>query len=448
MDTSHKPRPARAVTSRRAALALPLALTGCSLFDGWFGENKVPLPGERFAVSAPKRGLVVDNPGNLRVTLPQPATRPDWPQAGGVPSHEMGHAAVADTLSEVWSASIGLGGGYRRKITAQPVVANGIVYAMDADAQVSAFDAGTGRDVWQFDTTPKDDRGTNVGGGIAVDGGVLYATTGRAEALALDAATGNLLWRQKLDTAARAAPTIAEGRLFIPVLGGRLIALKTEDGSRAWQYQASESQTAVLGLPSPADAEGLVVAGFGSGDLVALRAATGAVVWADTLASGRTSMADLSAIHGMPVIQDGRVYAVGMGGLMLALDLRSGRRLWEREISSNETPCVAGDWLFVLAVGSQLAAISRVDGSVVWITQLQKFANMEKQKDPIFWQGPTLAADRLIVAASTAVAQAVSPYTGEVLGEQALSGAISVSPVVAAGTVFLVTDDGRLVALR
>ena len=436
---------------RRFALLLPLAAGGCALLDGdFFGTDKPRLAGTRLDVLKVNRGLVVDNPRNERVALPAPVARASWPQAGGLPSHEMGHAAVAEQLAEAWNADIGRGGGYRRKITSQPAIADGRVYTMDSNALVSAFDVATGNRVWRFDTTPEDDRGTNVGGGVAFDAGVLYATTGRGEVLALDAATGTLKWRQKLDNAARAAPTIAEGRLFIPLLGDQLVAHSVEDGRRVWSYQASLSQTAVLGLPSPAYADGLVVAGFGSGDLVALRAATGAVVWADSLASarGRNSVSDLSAIHGMPVIQEGRVYAIGLGGLMLALDLRSGRRLWERDVASDQTPCVAGAWIFVLDAEGQLAALSRSDGSVAWVTQLQRYDNEKKKSDPVSWMGPTLAADRLVVASNDGVAQAVSPYTGEILGQQPLSGAISVPAVVAMGTVFVITDDARLAALR
>lgn len=437
--------------SRRAALLLPLAASGCGLFNGdWLGTTKVPVPGTRIAVISVNRGLVVDNPRNERVALPLPEMRNSWSQAGGRPSHEMGHAATAERLTEAWQSNIGTGGGYRRKITSQPVVADGRVFTMDSNALVSAFDIAKGKRIWRFDTTPEDNRGTNIGGGVAIDSGVLYASTGRGEILAFDAATGKLKWRQNLDNAARSAPTIAEGKLFIALLGDKLVAHDITDGKRVWSYQASQSATAVLGLPSPAYADGFVVAGFGSGDLVALRATTGAVIWADSLASarGRNSASDLSAIHGMPVIQDGRVYATGLGGLMLALDLRSGRRLWERDVSSDDTPCVAGGWLFVLSVDSELAAISRIDGSVAWVRQLQKFENVEKSRDPIFWMGPTLASDRLVVVSSTAIAQAVSPYTGEILGQQELSGAASVPPVVAAGTVFVVTDDAKLLALR
>jgi outer membrane protein assembly factor BamB len=444
-------KPSSSRLSRRMALLMPLATGACGLTDfNFFGTDKDPIPGKRIAVIRVNRGLVVDNPRNDRVKLPPPVARDSWPQAGGEPSHEMGHAAVADRLTEVWRSDIGRGGGYRRKITSQPVVADGRVYAMDSNAMVSAFDVAKGGRVWRFDTTPDDDRGTNVGGGVAFAEGRIYASTGRGELLCLDAANGELKWREKLGNAARAAPTVAEGRVFVPLLGDRLVAHATDDGRRLWMYQATEAQTAVLGLPSPAYADGLVVAGFGSGDLVALRGATGAVVWADSLASarGRNSGSDLSAIAGMPVIQDGRVYAVGLGGLMLSLDLRSGRRLWERDVTSDSTPCVAGEWIYVLSDDGELAAISRVDGSVAWVTQLQKFENMEKKKGPIRWLGPTLAADRLIVASNTAVAQAVSPYTGEVLGQQDLSGPVSVPAIVAAGTVFMITDDARLVALR
>ncbi len=59
----------------------------------------------------------------------------------------------------------------------------------------------------------------------------------------------------------------------------------------------------------------------------------------------------------------------------------------------------------------------------------------------------TDAGDRLIVAGSTKSALALSPYTGKILGEQPLSAAASLAPTVAEATVFLVTDDGTLLAL-
>jgi outer membrane protein assembly factor BamB len=79
---------------------------------------------------------------------------------------------------------------------------------------------------------------------------------------------------------------------------------------------------------------------------------------------------------------------------------------------------------------------------------LPRWENEAKLEDPIHWVGPALAGDRLVLAASTGQAVAVSPYTGKILGMQKLSGAASVAPVVADGAVFVVTDGGTLLALR
>jgi len=434
---------------RRAALLAPLAVGGCGLWDKWFGTKKTPLPGKREPVLVGRRGLEVDE-GVPKVELPPEVRNAGWPQAGGNPTHFMGHLAAGDRLTEAWSVDIGAGGGYRRKILAQPVAADGIVYAMDSDAVVSAFDVAGGGRAWRFDTRGEHDRSTNVGGGLAVDQGTLYAVNGLAGLVALDAANGTVRFRAKLDAPTRSAPTVVEGRLFVTTIEDRLLALATDDGRQLWSHQAANATTSILGRPAPAYAEGLVVAGFGSGELATVHAEGGTVVWADTLAAavGGASLADFSAIRGLPVVSDGRVYAISMGGLMVAVDLPSGRRLWEREAAGEDSPWAAGSWLFIVSLDQRIAAISRDDGRVAWVTDLPRWENTEKQRDPITWFGPLLAGDRLIVAGTNHQALAVSPYTGEILGRQHLSGAASLRPMVADGTVFVVTDDGRLLALR
>ena len=435
--------------TRRTALLAPLVLGGCELLDDWFGKRKVPLPGKREPIVGGRRTLEVDE-GVPRVGVQAEVRNAAWPQAGGNPAHFMGHLAAGDSLAEAWSANIGAGGGYRRKILAQPVAADGIVYVMDSDAVVSAFDIAGGRRVWRFDTRQEDDDSSNVGGGLAIDQGTLYTVNGLAEAVALDAAKGTVRWRNKFGAPTRSAPTVVEGRLFFTTIEDRLVALAADDGRQLWSYQSANATTSILGRPAPAYATGLVVAGFGSGELAALRADSGGVAWTDTLAAtvGGGNIADFSAIRGLPLVGDGRVYAIGLGGLAVAVDMPSGRRLWERSVAGEDSPWAAGGWLFVVSLDQRMAAVSRDDGRVAWVTDLPRWENPEKQKDPITWYGPLLAGDRLIVAGTNHQALAASPYTGEILGQQKLSGAASLGQVVADGTVFVVTDDGRLLALR
>ncbi|MBV9656406.1 MAG: PQQ-binding-like beta-propeller repeat protein [Acetobacteraceae bacterium] len=440
----------RAALSRRAALLTPLGAAGCSLLDNWFGENKPPLPGEREAILARRRGMQVDGDASRKIVLPPPVRNEAWPQTGGNPAHFMGHLSAGEALREAWSASIGEGGGYRAKILAQPLIVGDTVFAMDSDAVVSAFATADGHRRWRSPTTTDEDDSTNVGGGMAVENDTLYAVNGLGQLVAFDPANGKERYRIYLGAPARSAPTVADGRLFVTTIQEKLLALAADDGRKLWEHQAPSSNSSMLGLPAPGYADGLVVAGFGSGELAALRAETGGVSWTDSLASarGRNSISDLSAIRGLPVLAERRVYTIGLGGLLISSDLRSGRRLWEREIGGQDSPWAAGEWLFILNADQELGAVSREDGRIAWVTELPRWDNPEKQQDPIYWFGPALVGDRLLISGTGQEALSVSPYSGEILGRQQLSGPASLPPVVAADTVYVITDDGKLLALR
>jgi len=437
-------------TALAASLAAPLAVTGCSLFDDWFGAKKAILPGKRESISAPGRGLSVDD-GVAKVVLPPAVRNAAWPQAGGNPAHLMGHLAAGDHLAEAWRAEIGEGGGYRRVILAQPAVAGGTVFTMDSDAVASAFSLANGTRLWRVDTKPKDADSTNVGGGLGCDQTTLYAVNGLSQLVALDMANGKEKWRHDVGVPARSAPTIVEGRNFLTTIDDRLFAFAAADGHPLWTHQAAEPVTALLGRPAPAYYQGLVIAGFGSGELAALRANSGSVVWTDGLgaARGAAGVVDFLSVRGLPVIDNGRVFAISMGGLLVCNDVPTGRRLWERQIAGEDTPYVAGDWMFVISIEQQLAAVHAGDGRIAWITDLPRWEDPAKQKDTLTWYGPLLVADRLIVTGTSEDALSISPYTGEILGHQKLSAAAApLVPVVADGTVLVITNDGRLLALR
>jgi outer membrane protein assembly factor BamB len=447
---SSKPVAPALALSRRGALLAPLALAGCDTVDSWFSTKKVPLAGKRESVETGPRGLKPDT-GVARIELPPPVRNAGWPQAHGNPAHVMGHLAVGASLKEAWTSGIGEGGGYRRKILAQPVVADGSVFSMDSDGQVSAFSLADGSRLWRFDTKNDEADSTNIGGGLAVDKGVVYAVNGIGDLVALNAGKGDVRWRKSLNAPARSSPTVAEGRLFITMIDDRLLALTTDDGSTLWSHRGLGGGTPMLGQPAPAYSKGIVVAGFGSGEIAAMHADTGNPVWSDSLGASRlhSALTDFTAIRGAPAIANNLVYAIGMGGLAVAIDLPTGRRVWERQISGEDSPCLAGNWVFLVSVEQELVALDARDGRIAWVTLLPRWDDEEKHRDPYTWYGPILAGDRLIVTGTNQQALAVSPYTGAILGKQSLSGVASpVAPVVAESTLLVVTDDARLMALR
>ena len=153
-------------------------------------------------------------------------------------------------------------------------------------------------------------------------------------------------------------------------------------------------------------------------------------------------------IDASPVILDGIVYTVSYGGRVLATELESGRRIWNQEIAGKETPWAAGDWLFLVTIQGEVIAASREDGRVRWVHQLPRFEDPEDKTGAIVWSGPVLLGDRLILTGSHGMAVAISPYTGLLLGQQELPAGGNLPPVVAQGTVYLLTEDADLLALR
>jgi outer membrane protein assembly factor BamB len=436
--------------SRRAALLAPLALTGCETIDSWFSAKKDPLPGKREPLGALRRGFRPDE-NAPRVTLPPPVRDTAWPQAAGNATHLMGHLSAGETMRPAWSANLGEGGGNRRKILAQPVVVNGFVYAMDSSAVVSAFNLSNGGAVWRTETVDKDIDSTNVGGGLCWDAGTLYAVNGVSELLALDPVKGAIKWRHGINVPARSAPTVADGRIFLTTIDSKLLALSPNDGHLLWSYQATQVPTTMLGSPAPAYAQGIVVAGFASGEVAAMRGETGAIVWTDGLgiSQGRSTLVEFLAIRGEPVISNGQVYVTGLGGLTVAADLLTGRRVWERRIAGANTPWIAGSSMFMISSDQEIGAISVDDARISWVTTLPRWVDPEKKKDVVTWYGPVLAGGRLIVLGSNSRALWLNPATGETVTSQSLSDAPApFPPVVVDGTMLVVTDDGRLTAWR
>jgi outer membrane protein assembly factor BamB len=435
------------------AFALALALAGCeSLFGAWMGESEgPPLPGERISVMRLEQDLEPDpRISDVAVRLPPPWRNADWPQAGGLATHAMHHLKVEGDLATVWRASAGDGSGGGARVMAPPVVADGRLFALDARGQISAFEFANGRRLWSYNLTPpKEERGA-LGGGLAVDDGVLYATTGYGFVYALDPATGELIWEKRIGVPFRAAPAAANGRVFAISYDNQLHALAASDGRVLWTHAGIPEDAGVVGGAAPAVAGGVVVAPYSSGEVVALRVENGRVVWGDQLVRQArfTPLASLSDIRGRPVIDRGRVFAISYSGRLAAIDLRTGERVWERDIAGAEEPWVAGDFIFLVTTQAEVVCLSRADGRIRWVTQLKQFENEKRKEDPILWSGPVLVSDRLVLTSNKGEAISVSPYTGDVLGRIELPDGVTIAPIVADGVMVLYTDDAELVALR
>ena len=460
------PRPKMRLVLAMAALAC--GLSACDTMTDWFGgggkdSSKKQLPGTRISVLAMERQLRPSlEATDIHIILPQPEDTAAWPGAGGYSHHAMHHLVVSDVPKKVWETEVGEGTNLRNHMFAEPIIADGKIYTMDSDGIITSFDSKTGKKQWSTKTAPPEKQpgfsflpwkggpSKFLGGALSVDSGKLFATTGAAQVVALDAGTGKEIWRTAVDTPIRAAPTVNGGRVFVITIENQVVALAENDGRKLWTYAGASTPTVLLGGTAPAVDGGVVVAALTTGELVALRTDSGTQLWLENVVATRRTeaAASLPDIAARPVIDKGRVYAVGQSGRMVAIDLRTGSVLWEVPIAGIYEPWIAGDFLYAVSVDSEAICVDVRSGRIVWVTQLPGFEDEKRKKGRLVWAGPALASDRLILVGSNGQALSLSPYSGGVLGKVDLESSASLVPVFANSTMYVLDDDGQLSAYR
>lgn len=438
------------------ALALAM-LAGCAKDHG-SGEHhrhhgkRTPTVGERIPILVSESAAEADKTiAAVPVTLPPAAPNDSWPQPGGSASKAMGQLALAANPARLWSAAIAPT-SVRQRLGAPPVVANGKLFVVDTDAVVHAFAADSGNKLWSVALeSGKRDRFARFGGGASFDDGRVFASDGLGEVVALNAADGKELWRAKPGAPLRGAPTIANGNVYVLSQDNQLFALDEATGKVGWTASGSLESQGVFGVAAPASSQGTVIAGFSSGELNAYRYENGRSLWQDALSrsSATNSVSSLADVDADPVIEDGRVYAVGQGGRMVAIDITTGQRVWEQNLAGIATPWLAGEWLFVVTDDAKLVCLARATGKARWIVQLQDFRKEKKKVDAVTWFGPVLAGGQLVLTNSLGQIVFRKPEDGSEARkpiEQKIGYALP--PIVSNGVMYVLDQRGRVTAYR
>ena len=456
-------------------MAVALLAGGCGITDTmgkWFSSpHKSKIRGERISVMTSDDSVKPDSAlKDVKVVLPPPYRNSEWAEPGGFASNALHHLQAAGPLQQIWDADAGAGSRTSSRLTASPVVAAGKVFVLDAKARVFAFNAANGEEGWHVSVAPKGERdlintlslgifgddnsidsSKGFGGGVAFDSGKLYATTGFGDVVALDANSGKELWRKSFGVPIANAPVVNGGRLFVATIDNHMHAIAASNGRDLWDHQGITENAGIMVSTSVAVAGEFVIAPYSSGEVYALRVQNGRPAWNDMLtrSHGITALSEIDDIAGRPVVDRDLVFAISHSGVMAAIQLDKGDRQWSRDIGGIQTPWVAGDYVFVITLQSQLMCLTRKEGRVKWIHQLPHWTDPEDTtSDPIVWSGPVLVSDRLIVVSSDGFAESISPYTGALITRMEIPDKTYIAPVVANDTLYILTNNADLVALK
>ena len=441
--------------SKRAAVGLCglmlVMLAGCA-------EREVILQGKREPIdsvlsqSTDTQEDVAVADTDRSIQLPAQVANANAAQGFGTPEFRTVHPRLNTSLTQVFAVNIGAGDKRKFRIVADPVVADGRVFTLDAETTVTAVSTA-GEVLWQTDILPDGAKaGDATGGGIAVDGDVVYVASGFGAVTALDTASGRTLWVQKLEGTGSGRPTVYGDYVYVLAGDDTGWAINKSDGRVQWQVTGSQSQTNILGAPAPIVVDGLTVFSFGSGEMQAVFRQGGLRRWDSSVLGERKgrALSKFDDVTGRPIAVGDVIYAGNQSGRTVALSAGSGKRIWTAEEGAIDTVLPVAGSVFLVSDRNELLRLDASDGTRIWGTKLPNFTarKPQRQSEVYTHHGPILAGGRILVASSDGLLRSFDPVSGGLISTVEIAGGASTAPVVAGQTLYVVTRKGQLVAYR
>lgn len=352
---------------------------------------------------------------------------------------EPGPAELVNFTSEIdlnkeWSRSIGDGQGKTYNLLT-PVVYGDEIFAADVKGLVVAMDRLTGKVSW------KKNLDVPISGAVGAGYGLILVGTLRGEVLALDVSNGEERWRSQVSSEVLAAPAVNGDVVVVQTQDDRVIALEIDTGKQRWSYESSPAVLTLRGTGAPLVTNDLAIAGLSSGKVVALDTRRGLPVWEQRVAvpQGRSELERIVDIDGGLLLSGGTLYVATYQGRVAALDLETGRILWQRDASTSSS----------VAMGYGSVYVSQADGSVVGI---------DERSTTVLWSNDALARRQLsspaVFSSYVAVGDKegylhlMSQVDGRFVARTRIdSDGVRARPVVEGDWLYVYGNGGKLVAL-
>jgi outer membrane protein assembly factor BamB len=330
-------------------------------------------------------------------------------------------------------------------------VVDGVLYADSADGKLVAMDATSGKKLWSkssrthgwFGWGDKKRKDAMYAGGPTVSGDLLAVGTLDGHVYGVNAKDGSPRWEAEIDTQVLAAPVIVGDQVVVRGGDGRIYSLDSATGKRQWVYdQGVVPLLSVRGYGGLLVANGVIFFGSDDGLLVALRLDNGTKLWEQRLASGegRTEIDRLVDADGSILLDGSTLYGAAYHGKLVAVDGPSGRPLWSRPFSTFTSLAIKDNTIFGIDDQSQVWAFDKSGGADMWKNKALQYR---------WLTGPAVQGNYVVVGDMEGYVHWLQTGDGALAARERLSKkAIRAQPLVVGDTVYVEDVEGRIGAYR
>ena len=347
------------------------------------------------------------------------------------PLVELSQAAGVSTL---WSESVGSGAG-KVFIKLAPVVRDGAIYISDGAGRVQAFEAVSGKRLWETELKLPVTAGVGYGEGLVL----LGTKKGQVVALARD--SGKQLWVGSVSSEILASPTVADGVVVAQAIDGRVSGLSAGSGERLWSVDRTEPPLSLRGTSAPVAIAGVVLTGFASGKLAAIGLKDGRLIWEIPIAQarGRSEIERLVDVDSTPLVVGKVLFAAAFQGKIVAVNLENGRILWSRDLSTYNDMDADRSNLYLTDEKGEVLALDLSTGANVW---------KQDKLRARFPSAPTVVGSLLAVGDFEGYVHWLARDDGRFIARHRASGAVRAKPAAEKDKLYVSTQTGSLSALQ
>jgi outer membrane protein assembly factor BamB len=279
---------------------------------------------------------------------------------------------------------------------------------------------------WEF-------RGAGAFGQPAVDGDTVYVGSADGRLYAVSLTTGKERWSYRTEEDLTTRPAVSGGLVFVASLEDTLFAVDAATGAWKWHHRATKEAAGftIFGAASAIATPDTVYVAHSDGSAAAIDPKAGVARWKKEVAPG-TGHLDVDGL----ALDGDRLYGAAYSGFVIAVDARTGERLWKAAVPAASRVGTAGG-LVVAVTATSVVALSPADGSTVWTVPLHG----SPAGDPV------AAGKWLLVPTGEQGLRWLEAATGRTLRVFDPGTGVSATPVVAGRRVYVLSNGGVLYAL-
>ncbi len=338
--------------------------------------------------------------------------------------------------SQIWS---GYRPAFSDRFVFAPIIRDGKIYLLDASGILAAYELASKKQLWENRVFARKLLKNYQNPRIGIFGDKIFAIAGSNQIVAANAVDGKILWSKTILSLPVSTP-IADGKLvYVTTNDNKTYALDASNGKLVWVFSGVNKPTAIFGSSIPLLHKNMLLVCYSSGEIYALNRLTGEAFWSQDLNINKAGDSDfyLNDIDATPIVKNDTLYTIGNGGLMMAINTKTGHYLWKKEIAGITDFWLAGEFLYVINHDDKLLAIERNKGAIKWLTQLPDFRKAKDPSTKIIYSGVVMAGDKLIISDSRGRLLVASALDGKIEQTFKIDQKIYHAPLAIDGKIYL-----------